>query len=489
MTRSKFVLAIDEGTTGVRALLFDENGRVAGRAYREVGASYPRVGWVEQDAQSIWERTVEVARSALAGAGAAGRDLAAIGVTGQRSTAVAWSRTTGRPLHAALSWQDLRTTERCAELAAEGHIAEPLTAATKLEWMMRNVEAVRSGVERGDALLGTLESWLLWKLSHGAVHVTDASFASATCLFDFFGTGWSEALLGVLGLPERALPEIRRSSERYGETEAGLFGAAVPIAGLAGDQQAAMFGQLCVDPGTVKISYGTSAMADLNAGTSLQFSSNGAFPMVLWKLGEELHYCLEGVAITAGAAIQWLRDGLGIVDSVGDTDAVARQVPDSGGVWAVPAFQGLGTPHLDRAARATIGGLSRGSTRAHVVRAVLEGVALRCAEVFDALAADSPSGRPTVLRVDGGAAQNDFLLQFQSDILGIPVERPATLEAAASGAAYLAGLAVGFWPDVESLQKIWQLGARFEPRMSAAEREDRRQSFHKRVAAVREVAS
>ena len=486
---ARYVLALDEGSTGVRALVFDRDGRSVGRSYREIGVAYPRPGWVEHDAQAIWERTFEVAREALTAAGAGGRDVAAIGVTGQRSTAVAWSRTTGRPLHAALSWQDLRTAERCAELAAQGHIAEPLAAATKLEWMVRNVDGVRVAIERGDAMLGTVESWLVWKLSGGAAHVTDASFASATCLWDFFEKRWHVGLLELLAIPESTLPEIRPSSDRYGETEGSLFGEKVPITGMAGDQQAAMFGQLCLEPGMTKISYGTSAMADLNAGTALLFSSNGAFPMVLWKLGEELHYCIEGVAITAGAAIQWLRDGLGVIGSVAESDALARQVANSGGVWAVPAFQGLGTPHLDRAARAAIGGLSRGSTRAHVVRAVLEGVALRSAEVFDALAADSPSGPPAVLRVDGGAAQNDFLLQFQSDVLGIPVERPEALEAAATGAAYLAGLAVGFWPDLESLRNVWRLGARFEPRMSAAERAERRDRFRKQVAAAREVGS
>ena len=486
---ARYVLALDEGSTGVRALVFDRDGRLVARRYREIAALYPRPGWVEHDAQAIWERTLEVARDALTAAGARGRDVAAIGVTGQRSTAVAWSRRSGRPLHAAISWQDLRTTERCAELAAQGHIAEPLAAATKLEWMVRNVDGVRKAVERGDALLGTLESWLVWKLSGGAVHVTDASFASATCLFDFFEKRWNAPLLDLLAIPSATLPEIHASSERYGETEQALFDEKVPIAGMAGDQQAAMFGQLCLDPGATKISYGTSAMADLNAGTSLLFSSNGAFPMVLWKLGDELHYCIEGVAITAGAALQWLRDGLGVLDAVADSDALARQVTDSGGVWAVPAFQGLGTPHLDREARASIGGLSRGSTRAHVVRAVLEGVGLRCAELFDALAADSPSGRPAVLRVDGGAAQNDFLMQFQSDVLGVPVERPEALEAAATGAAYLAGLGVGLWPDVDALRRIWRLGARFEPRMSADERELRRDRFRKHVAAVREVGS
>ncbi|MBI2964086.1 MAG: glycerol kinase [Deltaproteobacteria bacterium] len=489
MRSPQYVLALDEGSSGVRAVLLDVDGRVAGRAYREVAASYPQPGWVEHDAEAVWNRTLEVARAALAAAGARGAAVAAIGVTGQRSTAVAWSRQTGRPLHPAISWQDVRTAERCAELLAAGNFASPLGAATKLEWLRRNVGTVRAAADRGEALFGTLESFLVWKLSAGRAYVTDPSFASVTCLFDFFTNGWSPAMLAALDLREDALPEIRASSEAYAEADPVWIGAAAPIAALAGDQQAAVFGQLCLDPGTVKISYGTSAMCNLNVGRSLRFSSTGAFPLALWRIGDELHYCLEGHAITAGAAVQWLRDGLGVIADVADSDAIGRSVPDTGGVWAVPAFQGLGTPHFDPAARATIGGLARGTTRAHVVRAVLEGVALRCAEVFDALAADSPAGRPSALRADGGAARNDLLLQLQSDLLGVPVERPEILEAAAAGVAYLAGLAVGFWSDVAALRGLWRCAARFEPRLSEAEREERRERFRKRVAAVREVAS
>jgi len=488
-TTARYVLAIDEGSTGVRALLFDREGRAVSKAYLEVKASYPRPGWVEHDAMAIWQSTLSVARAALAEVGATGGDLAAIGVTGQRSTAVVWSQSTGKPLAPAISWQDLRTSDRCGELLQEGHFVVVLGAATKLEWMVRNVDAVRAAVASGDARLGTLESWLVWKLSGGATFVTDPSFASTTCLFDFLEKRWNGALLDLLGVPLTAIPEIRDSSERYGTSDPSLFGAAVPIAALAGDQQAAMFGELCLEPGSMKISYGTSAMCNLNAGTSLLLSTHGAFPLVSWGLGKELHYCLEGNAITAGASVQWLHHGPGILGSLEESDALARSVPDTGGVWVVPAFQGLGTPYMDPAARAAIGGLSRGSGREHVVRAVLEGVALNCAEVFDALAADSPTGPPDVLRADGGAARNDFLLEFQSDILGIPVERPETLEAAASGAAYLAGLAVGFWPDVEALGKIRRVGKRFEPKMSADERAARRERFDKQVAAVRDVGS
>lgn len=489
MPKDGHVLALDAGSTGVRALVFDRGGRVAGKAYREVAASHPRPGWVEHDAEALWADLLDVARRAIAAAGISGSSLAAIGVTGQRSTAVAWSRSTGRALHAALSWQDLRTVDRCAELLAEGHFATPLAAVTKLEWLLRNAEPVRAANERGDAVFGTLESFFVWKLTGGRVFATDPSFASTTCLFDFFQTCWSTPLIDHLGFSPSALPEIRESSERLGPSDAELFGAAIPVAAIAGDQQAAVFGELCLEPGQLKISYGTSAMGDLNVGTSLLLSSQGAFPLVLWKRAGEVHYCLEGNAISAGSAAQWLRDGLGILSEVGETGVLARSVADTGGVWAVPAFQGLGTPHLDPAARAAIGGLSRASSRAHVARALLEGIALRCAEVFEALAADCPTGRPTVLRADGGAAANDVLLQIQADVLGIAVERPETLEAAAAGVAYLAGLAVGFWGSVEELRSIWRLGARFEPSISQEERDVRRARFAKQVQAVREVAT
>ena len=489
MAAPRYVLAIDEGSSGVRALLVDREGRVAARSYREILASCPAPGRVEQDADLIWERTLEVAREAVTRAGVAAADLAAIGITGQRSTAIAWNRRTGKPFYPAVSWQDLRTVERCGELLAEGHFVTPLAAATKVEWVMRNVPEAREAAARGEALCGTIESWLVWKLSGGRLHVTDASFASASGLYDLLERRWGSRLLAALGISETALPEVRASSEVYGSTDPRWLGAPVPIAGMAGDQQAALFGQTCFEPGTAKTTYGTSAMVDLNVGAAPALSSCGAYPLVAWKLGEETTYCLEGQSITAGAAVQWLRDALGIIASMAESDLLARSVADSGGVWAVPAFQGLGTPYLDPAARAALGGLSRGTTRAHVVRAVLEGIALRCREVVEAVSADSPAGRPKVLRVDGGAAANDFLLQFQSDILGIPVERPETLDAASIGAAFLAGLAVGFWSERAALQPIWRLGARFEPKMSETEREERYGRFQKIVTEIRQIGS
>ena len=483
------MLAIDEGTTGVRALVVDRDGRAAGQGYREIGITYPRPGWVEQDPQEIFDRTVDVVREALDRALTTAAAVAAVGVTGQRSTAVVWSRRTGHPLCPALSWQDLRAAERSAELLERGHFLTPLAAALKLEWMMKNLSAVRRATDERDALFGTIESWLIWKLSGGTIHATDASFAATSGLYDFFEKRWSTALLDDLGLGQAALPEIRPSSDDYGRCDPSLFGAAVPISGVAGDQQAATFGQVCFEPGQAKVSYGTSAMADRNVGSAIALSAHGAYPLVLWKIGDETVYCLEGQVSTAGAALQWLRDGLGILPSAAESDRLAWSVADTGGVWAVPAFQGLGTPHQDAGARAAFGGLSRGSTRAHVVRAVLEGVALRVREVVEALAADFPVAGPEVLRVDGGAAANDFLLQFQSDVLGIPVERPESLDAAGIGAAFLAGLAVGFWPDLDAIRDSWRPGARFEPQMTADEREERYARFCRVVRKVREIGA
>ena len=481
------VLAIDAGSTGVRAVVVDAAGRVGGQAYLELAASYPSPVRVEQDPAEIWRKTREVAAGAMAAAGVTGEEVAAVGLTGQRSTAVAWSRATGEPLHAALSWQDLRASKRSGELVAEGFFVTPQAAAVKLEWLAREVPEVRRAVERGEARLGTIESWLAARICGGDAGATDPSFASASGLYEFFEKTWNDALLDRLGFPAATLPPIHPSSGIVAPCDPAALGTAAPLAGIAGDQQAAMFGQACFEPGAMKTSLGTSAMVDLHAGTSPILSQYGAYPLVLWKLGDDTTYCLEGQAVTAGAAVQWLRDGLGIVRSAEETDALARSVPDTGGAWVVPAFQGLGTPHQDPSARAALGGLSRGTSRAQVVRAVLEGVAHRCREIVEALAADSPAGRPAVLRADGGAAANDFLLQFLSDVVALPVERPEMLDAAAVGAAFLAGLAVGFWPDLDALRATWRLGRRFEPRMSADEREARIERFRRAVAAVREA--
>jgi len=477
------ILAIDEGTTGVRAMLFDEHSALRGAAYEEIGAAFPRPGWVEQDPLHIWAATQRVIGDALRAASAAPRDVAAIGLGVQRATTVVWERASGLPLYSAISWQDSRTAPRVAELLAQGIFTNTLASATKLEWILRERDAMARAVA-GELCFGTIDTWLLWQLSGGRVHATDHSNASCTGLYDFLGGGWDPTIIGPMGLPEAVLPRIVDSSGVIGETDAAVFGAAVPLAGAAGDQQAAMFGQLGVDPGAVKITFGTSAMVDVNSGEYPVLSQRGAYPLVLWRIAGQRRYCLEGTVVTAGAAVQWLRDGLGIIASAGECGPLAASVPDSGGVWAVPAFQGLGTPYMDSAARAVIGGLSRGTTRAHIVRAVLEGIAFRTAEVYDTLLADAGTERPACLRIDGGVAANDVFLQSLADILGQPVERPETVQATALGAAYLAGIGVGVWGGLDDVRGAWRSGGIFTPRRSADERAARLAAWQRAAAAA-----
>ena len=481
----RHVLAIDEGTTGVRAMVFDERSKLVASAYEEIATYYPRHGSVEHDALEIWEATRRVMGRALATARVEPAKLSAIGVTNQRATTILWDRRTGVPLHPAIGWQDSRTQERVAELLSQGIFVNTMASATKLEWMLANLEDGFARAERGELCFGTIDSWLVWRLSGGRVHVTDHSNASCTGLYDFVLGRWDENALGHLRLPASLFPRIAESSERYGETDPETCGAKVPIAGIAGDQQAAMFGELGVERGAVKITFGTSAMVDVNVGEFPVISQHGAYPLVLWTLGGQRILCLEGTVMTAGAAVQWLRDGLGVIDSAEESAHLASSVPDTGGVWSVPAFQGLGTPHMDPAGRAVIGGLSRSTTRAHVVRAVLEGIAYRSREVLDALMQDVQVARPEVLRVDGGAAANDFLLQMLADALGQPVERPETVQATALGAAYLAGLAGGVWQSVDELRHAWRSGGVFEPRAGSSEREERFARWRQAVNAAR----
>jgi glycerol kinase len=484
LSRREHVLAIDEGSTGVRAFVFDAAGTVRGDAYREIAPSFPGPGLVEHDPEAIWHATLAVVRGALAAAGLGARDLAGIGVANQRATTVLWDATANHPLRPAISWQDQRTAARCAELGAEGYWVSPLSSATKIEWLLARVPEAAALAAAGGLRFGTIDSWIVWRLSGGRLHVTDHSNASCTGLYDFAGGGWDSQLLRIVDIPRDILPEIRPSSAVHGHSAAELLGAEIPIAGMAGDQQAAMFGQLCVDPGSVKGTYGTSAMFDLHTGARPVLSGRGAYPLVLWQIDGERPFCLEGTAITAGAAVQWLRDGLGLIGRPEESEALAASVPDTGGVWAVPAFQGLGTPHMAPAARAVIGGLSRAATRAHVVRAVLEGIAFRGREVLETLLLDSAGPRPAALRADGGASRNDLLMQIQADVLGIPVERPKIVQAAARGAAYLAGRATGIWPGLDDLRGAWQLDRAFEPRLSQAEREERWGRWRRAVAAA-----
>jgi len=482
---SSHVLAIDEGGTGVRAYVFAHDGSEVSSAYAEIGLSCPRPGWVEHDPLALWEFTLAVTNHAIARAGLAPHDVHAIGITNQRATALVWDADSGAPLYPAIGWQDLRTVAECEALGRRGYVINPMQTASKWAWILANVPGARERAAAGKIRLGTIDTWISWKLSGGASHVTDASNASCTGVYDFFGHGWDAALLETLELPPACLPTIVPTSGVVATTATSVLGAAVPLAARAGDQQAAMFGQLRTEPGMMKITYGTAAMMDLNVGPSIRLSPRGAFPLVLWGLDDGVTYCLEGSAVTAGAAVQWLRDGLGLISDPAESEALATSVSDSGGAWCVPAFQGLGTPYLDVSARALIGGLSRGTGRAEIVRAVLEGVAYRCAEVIEALRADSPTDNVGVLRVDGGASRNDFLMQCQADTTGLVIERPRIVDAASLGAAYHAGLATGFWRDREEVGRCWQRDRLFEPRTGEDERTAMLERWRRRVALAR----
>jgi len=477
------VLALDVGSTGVRALVVDETGTVAAQAYQEVLPAYPGPGLVEHDTEATYRAVVAVMARALEQVRI--DDVRAVGIATQRSTAVVWETGSGLAVHPAISWQDGRTHVRCAELMAGGMLVLPMVAASKIEWLLERVDPDRARVRAGELRCGTLEAWLAARLSEGRIFATDHSNGSASGLYDLRVPRWDAPTLEALRIPASALPELVASSGVLG-TIGGTSGLPeLPLAALVGDQQAAMMGQLRTEPGEAKITYGTAAMLNLNVGTEPLWPSHGGYPLVLWCRDGRIDYCLEGTAVTAGAAVTWLRDGLGVIDTPAHSEQLAAEVDDTGGVWAVPAFQGLGTPYMESEARAVIGGLSRASTRAHVVRAVLEGIAWRCREVHDALRADSPGPAPSVLRVDGGAASNSVLLQMQADALGVPIERPAMLDAAALGAAYLAGLAIGMWSDVTELRGIWKAERVFEPRVDAATREARFASWQRHVAATR----
>lgn len=476
---SKYVLALDQGTTSSRAIVFDRRGAGVASAQKEFRQIFPKPGWVEHDAAEIWSTQLACAQSALRQAGASASDIAAIGVTNQRETVVLWDRATGAPVANAIVWQDRRTAERCAELRAAGVeeliraktglVIDPYFSATKLAWLLDHVPGARARAERGELAFGTVDSWLIWNLTAGAQHVTDVSNASRTQLFDLAALDWDDELLALFGVPRPLLPRVTRSSEQVGETT--LFGRAIPIAGNAGDQQAATFGQACFEPGMAKNTYGTGAFMLMNVGATPQPSVNRLLSTAGWTLGTGAPaYMLEGSVFVAGAVVQWLRDGLALFARSDDVEALARQVHDAGGVFLVPAFVGLGAPHWDPDARGTIVGLTRGTTKAHVARAALESIAFQSFDVLEAMQRDA--ARPlTELRVDGGAARNDLLMQFQSDVMGVPVVRPVVTETTALGAAYLAGLASGFWADTGEIASLWRVDRRFEPAMSADQRD------------------
>jgi glycerol kinase len=475
----RYVLALDQGTTSSRALVFDAAGAIAAVAQREVAPHFPAPGRVEHDPDEIWSSQIEVAAEALSRAGAGPDDVATIGITNQRETTIVWERATGRPVSRAIVWQDRRTAAACDALrrsgiepevrAKTGLLLDPYFSATKIAWILDHVPGARARAGRGELAFGTVDAWLVWNLTRGALHATDATNASRTLLYDIRRGVWDEGLLGAFGVPGELLPQVRGSSEVWAETGAGLpIPAGIPVAGVAGDQQAALFGQRCVRPGMAKNTYGTGCFVVLATGERV-VRTETLLATIATRRGARVEYALEGSIFIGGAVVQWLRDQLGLVRTAAEIEPLAASVPDSGGVVLVPAFAGLGAPHWDPAARGAILGLTRGTSAAHIARAALESIALQVADVMEAMHRDSGIALDE-LRVDGGAAANDLLMQLQADVLGIPVVRPANAEATAQGAAWLAGLAVGFWKDEATIDAQWRAARRFEPAMTASRR-------------------
>jgi glycerol kinase len=471
-----FILALDQGTTSSRAIVFNHDGQIIRTAQQEFPQIYPKPGWVEHDPSAIWQSQLQVAQQAIGDS-----NIAAIGITNQRETTIIWDRETGEPIHNAIVWQDRRTAKLCDELRAEGFsqtilektglVTDAYFSGTKVAWLLDNVTGARAKAEAGKLAFGTIDSYLIWKLTGGRLHITDVSNASRTLLYDIHKKWWSKTICERLNIPMSTLPQVVSSSMVYGETDPAIFGRAIPIAGIAGDQQAATFGQACYAAGTVKNTYGTGAFMMMNTGAEAVASKNQLLTTIGWRIGEEpTQYCLEGSIFIAGAAIQWLRDEIKLISNAAESEAVATSVDSTSGVYMIPAFVGLGAPYWDQYARGTIVGLTRGTGRAHIVRATLEAIAYQTRDVVEAMKADSGLELPD-LRVDGGAVSNDFLMQFQADILGVTVQRPQVTETTALGAAYLAGLAVGFWQSQAEIEQKWAVEKTFEPKMSVDERE------------------
>ena len=491
-----FILALDQGTTSSRAMVFDHAGNVRATAQREFRQIFPQPGWVEHDPNEIWASQLAVAHEALASAALSARDIAAIGITNQRETTVVWDRATGQPIHNAIVWQDRRTAAHCDFLKAAGHgediarrtglVLDAYFSATKIRWLLEHVPGARALARQGRLAFGTIDSWLLWKLSGGVAHVTDVSNASRTLLFNAHHGAWDDVLVERFEVLHNLLPKVVRSTDIIGETARGLFpgDATVPIAGMAGDQQAALFGQRCVKPGLVKNTYGTGCFMLMHTGERPIPSRQQLLTTCAAQHGDTREYALEGSVFIAGAVVQWLRDGLGIIRSAADIEALAGTVADNGGVYFVPAFAGLGSPYWDPHARGNISGLTRGSTAAHIARAALEGIAFQTADVLDAMQTDSGIAIEE-LRVDGGAARNNLLMQFQADVLGVPVVRPRVTETTALGAAYLAGLAVGYWKSAAEIDGQWQVERRFVPSMNKDEVQRLRAAWQNAVARAR----
>lgn len=486
----KYIMALDQGTTSSRCILFDHSGRICSVAQKEFTQYYPQPGWVEHDAQEIWDTTLEVARIAMLKIKANAAQIAGIGITNQRETTIVWDKNTGEPVYNAIVWQCRRTSEMVDALIENGHgemiraktglVPDAYFSGTKLRWILDCVPGVRERAEAGELLFGTVDTWLIWKLTGGAAHVTDYTNASRTMLFDIHRLCWDEELLQLLNIPRCMLPEVRPSSQVYGWTQFELLGGEIPVAGVAGDQQSALFGQCCFEPGDVKNTYGTGCFLLMNTGSDPVMSKNGLITTIAATLPGQVQYALEGSVFTAGAAIQWLRDELGVISSAAESLEYARSVPDTAGVYVVPAFTGLGAPYWNQYARGMITGVTRGFSRAHLVRATLESIAYQTSDICKAM--ENDAGVPlTRLKVDGGASANDFLMQFQSDMLGSEVVRPKCIETTAMGAAYLAGLAVKFWESLDDVRASWETETVFRPEMDETHRDGLLKGWQKAV--------
>lgn len=487
---AKYVMALDSGTTSNRCILFNEKGEMCSVAQKEFTQYFPKPGWVEHDASEIWSTQLGVAVEAMSKIDATAEDIAAIGITNQRETTIVWDKETGEPIYNAIVWQCRRTSEYCDYLKESGFVdtfryktglvIDAYFSGTKLKWILDNVPGARQRANKGELLFGTVETWLIWKMTKGKVHVTDYSNASRTMLFNIQTLQWDDEILEELDIPKCMLPEVKPSSCVYGEADPSFFGAAIPISGAAGDQQAALFGQTCFEPGEAKNTYGTGCFMLMNTGEKPVFSQRGLVTTIAWGIGGKVNYALEGSIFVAGAAIQWLRDEMRLIDSSADSEYMAKKVKDTNGCYVVPAFTGLGAPHWDQYARGTIVGITRGVNKYHIIRATLESLAYQANDVLQAMRADSGI-KLSSLRVDGGASANDFLMQVQSDIINAPVERPKCVETTAMGAAYLAGLAVGYWTTLEEVKKNWAVDQVFVPRISEEERAGKIAGWNKAV--------
>lgn len=490
MMNEKLILALDQGTTSSRAILFNKSGEIKFVSQKSFEQIFPTPGWVEHDPNEIWSSQISVAAEVIAKAGISGLEVAAIGITNQRETTVVWDRHTSEPIYNAVVWQDRRTSKYCDELKSQGHtdeikqktglVLDAYFSATKLKWILDNVEGAREKAEAGDLCFGTVDTWLIWKLTRGKMFITDVSNASRTMMFNIRTMDWDDDLLKLFNIPRAILPEVKQSSEVYGETSTTLFSTKIPIAGIAGDQQAALFGQMCTKPGMVKNTYGTGCFLLMNTGNEAVYSKNNLLTTVAWKINGEVSYALEGSVFVGGAAIQWLRDGLKIIHDSSEVSTLAETVEDNGGVYFVPALTGLGAPYWDQYARGTIIGVTRGTTDGHIARATLEGIAFQVYDIVKAMEADAET-QSTELRVDGGASASNLLMQIQSDLFGFKIIRPKTLETTALGAAYLAGLAVGFWESIDEIQSQWIIEKEFTPKEDKTKIDNMVSFWHKAV--------